>query len=96
MSEEAIIGDRKYNFEYKEQTSRTIIAISSAEISDDQDVDLVMRLHELLALSQTVVVDSNPELSRMLFVQKVDPKGNAVSVPIEELRAIVKACLKEL
>ena len=32
----------------------------------------------------------------MLFVQKVDPKGNAVSVPIEELRAIVKACLKEL
>jgi hypothetical protein len=94
LSEQVRVNDRKYNFDYKEQANRTIIAISSSEPWDWQDAQAVKRLGQLL--SQRLLIDSNPKLPRMLFVHKRDPNGNAVSVPFEELMATVKACLNEL
>jgi hypothetical protein len=88
------VNGREYNLDYKEQTNRTIIAISSSEMYDEQDENNIMTFSELL--SKTLRVDRNPKLPRMLFVQKIDQNGNGASVPIEELRATVKACLKEL
>jgi hypothetical protein len=89
-----IINGREYNLDYKEQTNRTIIAISSSEMYDEQDENNIMKFSDLL--SKRLRVDRNPKLPRMLFVQKIDQNGNGTSVPIEELRATVKACLKEL
>jgi hypothetical protein len=96
LSEQVTVDGRKYNFAYKEQTGRTIIAISptSSEPRSEEDEDTVMRLRQLL--SQRLMIDSSPELPLMLFVHKSDPNGNAISVPMEELRATVNACLKEL
>jgi hypothetical protein len=61
---------------------------------DEQDTNNIMEFTQLL--SEKLHVDGNPRLPRMLFVQKIDQNGNAISVPVEELRVTVKTCLKEL
>jgi hypothetical protein len=97
LSEQVTVNGRKYNFAYKEPTRRTIIAISpisSSEPWTEEDEDAVVRLRQLL--SQRLLIDSDPKLPLMLFVHKSDPNGNAISVPIEELRTTVNACLEEL
>ena len=93
LSDDFTINGREYNFDYKEQTNRTIIVISS-QSWDRQDDETITRLRELLALR--VSVNSNPNLPRMLFVQKKQADGNSASVPIEELKMIVKNSLDEL
>ncbi len=93
LSEDFTINGREYNFDYKEQANRTLIVISS-QSWDRQDAEIVTRLRELLALR--VSVNSNPNLPRMLFVQKKQPDGNSTAIPIEELKMIVKNSLDEL
>ena len=93
LSDDFTINGREYNFDYKEQTNRTLIVISS-QSWDRQDDETITRLRELLALR--VLVNSNPNLPRMLFVQKKQVDGKSTSVPIEELKMIVKNSLDEL
>ena len=93
LSEEFTINGREYNFDYKEQANRTIIVISSPSW-DRQDAETIARLREMLAVS--VSVNSNPNVPRMLFVQKSQPDGNSAAIPIEELKRIIKNCLDEL
>jgi hypothetical protein len=92
LSEEFTISGREYNFDYKEQANRTIIVISSQNW-DKQDDATMTRLRELLA--QRVSVNSNPGLPRMLFVQKKQPDGISIAIPIDELKRIIKSCLDE-
>jgi hypothetical protein len=94
MPEQMVVNGREYGFHYKEQPNRTIIFVSSSERWDKQDADTVMRLGRLL--SQNLLVSSNPKIPRMLFIQKNGPNGNGTSVHIEELKATVKACLKQI
>ena len=93
MSEDLEINGRQYNFDYKEQASRTLILISSATW-DEQDRGAITRLRELLAVR--LVVDPGERLPRMLFVQKKQPNGDLQSVPVEELKRIIKICLEEI
>jgi hypothetical protein len=93
LSEQIAIEGRTYNLDYKEQGTRTIIAISS-DTWDEQDADNIARLRELLA--QDLVIKSNPRLEHMIFVHKNAPNGVLVSVPIGELKAIVKNCLARM
>jgi hypothetical protein len=92
LSENLTINGREYNLDYKEQANRTLIVISSQDW-DQHDMETMMRFRELLALRLSV--DSNPRLPRMLFVQKKQADGNGTTVPIDELKGIVKACLNE-
>jgi hypothetical protein len=92
LSENLTINGREYNLDYKEQANRTIIVISS-QSWDEQDEETMTRFRESLARSLSV--DSNPRLPRMLFVQKKQADGNSTTVPIDELKGIVKACLAE-
>ena len=95
LSDDFTINGREYNFDYREQhkAKRTIIVVSS-QSWDRQDDETITRLRELLALR--VSVNSNPNLPRMLFVQKKQADGKSTSVPIEELKMIVKNSLDEL
>ena len=92
LSEELRINGREYNFDYKVQANRTIIVISSPSW-DGQDAEMMTRLRELLAL--TVSVKSNPNVPRMLFVQRKEPSGSSTAIPIEELKRTIKNCLDE-
>jgi hypothetical protein len=94
LSEQVVVNGRKYNFDYKEQPNRTIIAISSSEIWDERDADAIAKLS--LLLSKRFQMSSNPKLHRMLFVQKIDPSGNVANVPIEELKATSEICLQQM
>ena len=82
MAENLEINGRPYNFDYKEQANRTVIAISSLTW-DEQDRETITRLRKLLA--QSLVVDPSERLPRMIFVQKKEPNGHLHSVSIEEL-----------
>jgi hypothetical protein len=89
-SENLTINDRKYCFEYQEQAARTIITIN-AEQWTEQDTGNIKKLGQLLGQRLRVHID--PNLPQRLFVQKIEPKENPVSVPIDELKTIVKNCL---
>jgi hypothetical protein len=99
LSENVRIRNREYNFDYQEQAARTVIAISSEKWTDE-DMENIVVLSQLLGETTWnnfgLLIDSNPRLPRMLFVQKVEPNGNLSSVPIEELKTIIKACLQKL
>lgn len=99
MSESLEINGRRYNFGYKQQEYRTVIVISrpwseeslNEEMSwDDHDEELIMRLRKSLA--QSLVVGANDGLPRMLFIQQKGPDGELRSVPVEELKKIIKTC----
>ena len=94
LSENFMIDGREYNFDYKEQelAHRTLIVISS-EFWDEQDMKMVERLRELLAVR--LKVTNNPNLPRMVFVQTKKPDGTLVIVPIAEVKDIVKSCIAE-
>ncbi len=92
--EHITINDRKYAFEYREETSRTLVTISSEEWTE-QDTANVKRLGELLRQSvRGVWWDSN--LPQRLFVQKTGIDEKPVSFPIEELKARIKECLSKM
>ena len=81
LSENFTIDDRKYNFDYKEQTNRTIIVISS-QTWDEQGPETMTEFRELFA--QRVSVSSTPSLPPIFF-SKNQPDGNSSAVLIEEL-----------
>jgi hypothetical protein len=93
MSDDFEINGREYNLDYKEQSNRTIIVISSLTW-DEQDVEFSNRLQSSLARS--LVISTNERLPRMLFVQKREPNGVTASVPILELKQIIKTCLNAM
>jgi hypothetical protein len=94
LSENLTINGREYNLDYKEQqqANRTLVVISSQEW-DQQDMEMVTKLREQLA--QKLAVNSNPQLPRMLFVQKKQTDDTLLPVPIQELKGIIKDCLDE-
>jgi hypothetical protein len=90
ISDDLVINDRKYRFDYEQQPTRNVITIYS-EQSTEQDSANIKRLGQLLGKELRVYID--PNSPQRLFIQKIDSEGKPQSVSVNELKIIVANCL---